>query len=293
MARVAVVGTGAIGGAIAAAVDDAEVHELTCCLRTPAEKIVVTRHDGPRTLNARLVIDPDDVGPGDPPVDWVLLATKAYQTDAAKPWLDQLCGPGTRIAVLQNGIDHVERVQPLAPSAQILPVVVLLPAVKDGPGVIRQSRPGTLFVPSGEVGADFEALLAAADTEVRQVEDFLTTLWSKLVTNAATGAIALTGQLNGIATDPVMAEALEGLVGESLAVARAEGAKLGPDALDTMMARLGGAPDHLSSITADLMAGRPVEWEVRNAVIGRLGRKHAIATPRNDLLTALLRTASG
>lgn len=288
MARVAVVGTGAIGGAAAAAVDDAETHELICCLRTPADRIVVTRHDGERTLDATLATDPGEVEA----VDWVLLATKSYQTEETVPWLDRLCGPGTRIAVLQNGISHVERVQPLAPSARILPVVVLLPAIKDGPGLIRQERPGALFVPAGTDGADFKELLSAADTEVQLVDDFATMMWSKLITNAATGAIALTGQRNSIVTDPVMAEALKALMTESLEVARAEGADLGDDALDHLLGRMRNAPEHVSSITADLLAGRPVEWEVRNAVIGRFGRQHGIATPRNDLLTALLRTAS-
>jgi 2-dehydropantoate 2-reductase len=58
------------------------------------------------------------------------------------------------------------------------------------------------------------------------------------------------------------------------------------------MARVGYASDHLSSITNDVVSGRPLEWETRNAVIGRLGRRHGIPTPRNDLLTALLRTVS-
>lgn len=34
-----------------------------------------------------------------------------------------------------------------------------------------------------------------------------------------------------------------------------------------------------------------MEWEVRNAVVGRLARRHGIATPLNDALTALLQSA--
>ncbi len=55
------------------------------------------------------------------------------------------------------------------------------------------------------------------------------------------------------------------LAAEVVAVARAEGASV------------------------DRREGRPLEWEVRNAVISTLGARHAIPTPLNDLVTTLLR----
>jgi len=55
------------------------------------------------------------------PVDWVLLATKAQQTPQAGLWLARLCRPGTVVVVLQNGVDQVARVAPLADGATVLP----------------------------------------------------------------------------------------------------------------------------------------------------------------------------
>jgi 2-dehydropantoate 2-reductase len=63
-------------------------------------------------------------------VDWVLLATKAQQTPQAGPWLARLCLPGTVVVVLQNGVDHVERVAPLAVGATVLPALVYVVAVE-------------------------------------------------------------------------------------------------------------------------------------------------------------------
>ena len=64
------------------------------------------------------------------------------------------------------------------------------------------------------------------------------------------------------------------------------------DAPDKVLAMiLGAAPDHWSSITVDRREGLPMEWEVRNAVVGRLGRRYGIPTPLNDAITALLRAA--
>ena len=37
------------------------------------------------------------------PADWVLIATKTYDADATKPWLDHLLADHTRVAIIQNG----------------------------------------------------------------------------------------------------------------------------------------------------------------------------------------------
>ena len=42
---------------------------------------------------------------------------------------------------------------------------------------------------------------------------------------------------------------------------------------------------------ADRVAGRPMEYDARNGVIVRLGRKHGIQAPMNALMVALLEAA--
>ena len=79
---------------------------------------------------------------------------------------------------------------------------------------------------------------------------------------------------------------------EIVEVGRAEGARLPDDAPEKVLKRiLAAAPDHWSSISVDRREGRPMEWEVRNAVVGRLGRRHGIDTPLNDAIVALLKLA--
>ena len=56
--------------------------------------------------------------------------------------------------------------------------------------------------------------------------------------------------------------------------------------IDRVQAAAGG---HASSIVVDRRNGNPTEWEVRNAAVGRIGRRHGIATPLNDLITTLIR----
>lgn len=293
--RVAILGAGAIGGALAAALHDAG-HQVVLCSRR-AEVALVVEGPGARRVEVGPVhADPAAVAG---PFDVVILATKAQQTSSAASWLRILCGPQTLLAVAQNGIDHVERVRPVLaevdrPDVAVVPVVVQLAAEREDDGRVVQHRSGVLFVPDDEHGRRFAALFPDGGSAVARARaDFATAAWVKLMTNAAVGAIAaLTLRRNGVLAEPDVGELALALMEEVAAVGRAEGAVLAADLPAVTFARVVAAvPEHWSSIAADRRAGRPLEWEARNAVVGRLGRRHGIATPLNDALTTLLRVA--
>jgi 2-dehydropantoate 2-reductase len=287
----AIVGVGAIGGAVAADLADLGRHHLTLCTRSAFDRLEVRHPGGTSTIEQPPVTAPAGIGR---PVDWVLLATKAHHSAGARPWLDALCAPGTRVAVLQNGVDHVDRIAPLVPpETAIVPVVVQLPAERDRAGRVVQSRDGLLLVPDSPDGRAFAALFEGARTAVRATADFRAQAWWKLLSNAALGGVAaLAIRDNSVARDPGVRAVIVRLMDEIVAVARAEGVALPDDAPAKVLDRvLEAAGTHWSSISADRRAGRPMEWAVRNAVVGRIGRRHGVPTPWNDAITALLRVA--
>jgi 2-dehydropantoate 2-reductase len=288
MARVAVVGVGAIGATVAAAAQDAG-HELVLCARRPLERVVVERTDGGEVvLRAPVLTEADGVGPA----EWVLLAVKAHQTDGAASWLRALCAAGTTVAVLQNGIDHVERVAPLVGDASVLPTVNWCPVEPVAPGRVRQRGPLRLAVPEGEAGEGLAALLGDR-AEVSVGGDFSREAWRKLCANAVSGVMALAGRPAEIFALDDLRSVATALAHECAAVARAEGASLSDADADEVIAWIDDLPpDAGSSILTDRLAGRALEWEARNAVIGRLGRRHGIATPVSDTVAALLHAAS-
>jgi 2-dehydropantoate 2-reductase len=289
MARVAVVGVGAIGATVAAAVQEAGEHELVLCARRPLERVVVERPEGGEVvLAAPVMTEPERVDAA----DWVLLAVKAHQTEGAAGWLRALCRADTTVAVLQNGIDHVERVAPLAGQAEVLPTVNWCPVEPVEPGRVRQRGPLRLAVPDGPAGQSFVALMGDG-AEVAVGGDFAREAWRKLCANAVSGVMALAGRPAEIwGLDDVRAVATT-LAYECAAVARAEGAPLSDEDAEQVIAWIGDLPpDAGSSILTDRLAGRALEWEARNAVIGRLGRRHGIATPVSDTVAALLHAAS-
>ena len=100
------VGPGSVGSFFAAQLIAAGVPVLSCA-RRPFERYVIESEGAPLDVPADVVTDPSTV---DAPVPWVLLTVKAHQTESARPWLDRLCGPGTRVVVVQNGVRHAWRV---------------------------------------------------------------------------------------------------------------------------------------------------------------------------------------
>jgi 2-dehydropantoate 2-reductase len=82
-------------------------------------------------------------------------------------------------------------------------------------------------------------------------------------------------------------------VAECLAVARAEGARLGDDVIEEMVNIFQTAPEDMgTSILADREHHRRLEWDLRNGVIIRKARVHGLATPISDVLVPLLAAAS-
>src|SRR5579864_5221140 len=119
-ASVAVIGLGAIGGVAAGCLVAAGRHDVVACVRAPIARLTLDAPDGTVELPLAALTDPAQANP----VDWVLLCTKTHATASAAPWLKRLCTPATRVAVLQNGVDHVARVAPFAGGTTVLPVIV-------------------------------------------------------------------------------------------------------------------------------------------------------------------------
>lgn len=290
MTTIAVVGPGAIGGTVAAWLSHSPlVSSVILCARTPLDRLRVEAPDG-RTIEAtpRVVTDPASV---DAPVDWVLVTTKAYDAAGAARWLPSLVGPDTRVAVLQNGVEHVERFAPFIAPDRILPAVVDIPAERDGPGLIRHRRDGTIIVPTGSAGEAFVGLFAESVIDASTTDNFVTVTWTKLSLNCVGAVNALTGRPGGVVHEPGIAELMRAMVAECVAVGRAEGADLSDDLPDRIVERTRTSPrDSVNSLLADRLAGRPMEWDARNGVIARLGAAHRIATPLNAMAAALLST---
>lgn len=290
MSSIAIIGPGAIGGTVAAWLAQNPGFKIIVCARTPLDDLRVETPDGLITAKPTVLTDPAAASP----VDWVLVATKAYDVEATKPWLDRLVVQGTRVGIIQNGVEQVQLFQHLVPEERLVPVIINLPAVRHAPGRITQSRDGLIWVPAGEHGEALAALFAHTKIVAVADADFVSRAWIKLCGNCGAIVPTLTLRATGPVWNADLEAILRGLAEECAAVGRAEGATIPQAVIDGVVdnARNAAEGSIAGSLHADRLAGHRMEVDARNGVIVRLGERHGIATPMNRVLVTLL-AASG
>jgi len=285
MARIAIIGVGAIGGAVAAHLEKTGQHEVLLCVRRPLPELLFEYGAEKRLVHGRRLLDPAAA----PAVDWVLVVTKAYDAAATAAWLPTLRAMGAPVAVLQNGVEHRARFAPYVPLDKIVPVVVDVPVERFSPGHVFQRRQMRLRAPDTTAGREFVGLFAGTDVQGETPADFETALWRKLCINCAGIVPTLTLKPAGVFSGEAIGAVAAAMVRECIAVARAEGAQIDDSFADEVVQYYrASSPQAVNSMHADRIAGRAMELDARNGVILRLGQKHGIPTPLNAMAVALL-----
>jgi len=292
-ATVAVIGLGSIGGVVAGCLAHAGRHDVVACVRQPFERLTVERPEGTVEVALRALTDPQAAAP----VDWALLATKAHHTASAGPWLERLCGPSTRVAVLQNGIDHAARVAPFIAAAKPVPVMVYFNGERLAADRMRMRRvggAGDMEAADDADGRAFAELLDGTLISVALIADFKTQAWRKLLINAVANPMTcLTLRRQEVLRRPDIQALCLSVLEEAVAVARADGARLARDEPAQTMAKLMTfGPELGTSMYFDRLAGRPLEVEALTGAIVAAGERLDIPTPLNGALLTLLRAVS-
>jgi len=288
-ATIAVVGLGSIGGIIAASLRAADRHDVVACVRKPLDRLTLERPSGTVEVALRTLTDPAAATP----VQWVLLCTKTYHTESAAPWLGRLCDSRTRVAAMQNGIGHAERLAPYVNGATVIPIVVYYNGERLAADRVRFRRAGDhdLVVSDDADGQAFARLLDGTQMQIRFSDDLHTLIWRKLLINAVANPITtLVLQRQAVLRRADVQELCRAVLDEAVAVARAEGARLAVDESARTIASLLTFSGELgTSMYFDRLAGRPLEVEALTGAIVATGERHGIATPLNRSLLTLLR----
>ena len=288
--RIAVVGLGSIGGAVAGCLAAAGRHDVIACTRQPIERLTLESASGVAELPLASLTDPAQIAQ---PADWVMLCTKTHQTAAAAAWLSRLCAPATRVAVLQNGIGHIERVAPIANGAAVLPAIVYFNGERLAPDRVwlRQGSDQDIAVANDADGRDFARLFAGTPLRISLSGEFATLVWRKLLINAVANPITtLTLQRQAVLRRPDVHELCLKILDEAVAVARAEGVPVADDEPARAMATLFTFSGELgTSMYFDRLAGRHLEVDALTGAIVAAAERHGIATPLNRALLTLLR----
>lgn len=300
MAKVAIVGCGAMGSVYAALMVDAghEVHAVTLwedhAAAMASNGLRVEGASGDRTVEIHAGTSTAGIGP----CDLVIIATKAFDVEAAARSLAPLLGPNTTVQAVQNGLGSAERVAAIiGPDQLAVGVVGGFGASLRAPGhvhhngmeMIRFGAFAGLPRPALEASA---AVWESAGFKVRIFEDLRQMVWEKLIFNVTfSGPSSLTGlTIGGIMADPNAWQVAHACTREAVAVANAAGIRLDVGDPYEHVRKLGERiPGARPSMLLDYLAGRRSEIDVINGAIPREGAKLGVPTPINEMVVALVK----
>jgi 2-dehydropantoate 2-reductase len=298
---VLVMGAGAVGGYYGAALAG-RGHAVTFVargehLRALRDRGLTIRSGGRATVlrPVQAVAFPAEADDG---FDLVLFTVKGYDTEPAALALRPAVGPDTAVLTLQNGVDSGDRLGALLGEERILIGTTTIATTITEPGVIDQANPLRrieLGEPSGQITPRVEAIAAAlrdAGVETRVTTDVHRAVWEKFVRLApgATVTAACHATIGEVRSTPDGAALYRALIAETVAVARAAGAALPPDAVETAVRVIQSLPaDMKTSMQLDYERCRRVELEDLTGAVVRIGRRLGVPTPTYDTAYAVLR----
>jgi 2-dehydropantoate 2-reductase len=236
----------------------------------------------------RASAEPGDLGVADA----VLVTTKLYDLAEAGARIRPLVGGNTLVVPVQNGVEARAILTRSLPPAAVLKGTIYIASFLVAPGrILHKSQFARLrFAPAaGQARPEADAL-AAALRDVPGIDaalspDIDTDLWRKMTMLASFSAIACVKRraVGELFADPDSLAAFKAALAESVAVGRAEGARLPDDIEAATIQQMRQFPaDAKPSMLEDLEAGKPIEVEYLSGAVVRLGKAHGIPTPVHD-----------
>ena len=227
--------------------------------------------------------------------DLIIVAVKYGALRTILPAVKQAADDHTIVMSLMNGVDSESVLAEAVNADQILYSLIKIASVRDGQQVSFVPPAGPLGIYFGETQPPYDSdrVLAVADlfneTSVNyHIRDQIRTdIWSKFAFNVADNLTqAVIGCGVGAYADSEHADAVRsGLEKEVIDIALKEGV----DLTGHLMSSKNFAKAARYSTLQDLDAGRHTEIDMLSGVVIKLGKKHGMATPYNEMMYHLIK----
>ena len=290
--RHAILGPGGVGGLIGA-----------CLAHSGNEVTMVVRPEAAATYPGELDLQspfgnltvPVAHSATVPACDVLWITPKATQLEGALSAIKDASQIGAMVPLL-NGVDHVAMLRSRYGHDRVVPATIAVETERVAPGrIVHRSAFARLNVASmgrARVGEAVDQLQKMGFT-TQWIDDEATLLWSKMVFLAP---LALSSSASGMTTgemasSPEWKNKLLACVGEVASVAKAEGAKVNPETVISIIASLPGGMR--SSMQKDVAAGREPELDAIAGAILRGADRHHVPAPVTRGLAEAVRAKVG
>jgi 2-dehydropantoate 2-reductase len=281
---VAVLGPGAVGGALAVHLVAGGVHTICIPRRDMAGVLALSgislEVDGGEPVSARPEIREELTQP----VGVLLITVKAHQLEEALEQVEREAVEDAVVIPLLNGLEHLDVVRDRLGPRVAAGTISRFEAYRVGRVQVIQKTPSAVIsIASGELALealeDAATLLDRAAVQVLVDRDEKQVLWDKAARLAVlSAATSLSHRTIGeLLDDRTWHRRLEEAIAEACAIAAADGVTLLPS---TQWAIIGEMDYDLTTSTArDLEAGRPSELDAIAGSVVRAGHRLGVPCP--------------
>ncbi len=280
---VAILGPGAVGGALAVRLSLAHVPTICICR---SETAIAMQYAGltAEFQGKTVAAHPRAVDRLDEPVSLLLVTVKAPSLEEALERIDPASVTDGAVVPLLNGLEHMEPLRARLGPRLVAASLSHFQAYRVGRvQIVETIGSPVVTMASDDLGRDeledVAALLRNARIDVRIGHGEKRVLWHKLVRIAAlAAAMAATGRSIGqLRDDPEWRRRLEEAIGEACAVADADGVPL---RIASQWAIIDQLPDDLTTSAArDIAAGRRSELDAIVGAVLRAGERLGVQCP--------------
>lgn len=302
--KVAIIGCGIMGSSMAAWFSDcgAEVFAVDVWkehVDAINEKGLIIEHHitGEQKLykNIKAFTSPDQIGEV---VDLILILVKSPYTRSACSSAKIIADEHTLVLTLQNGLGHADVLSEFFPRENVMYGCMMVSGKVKAPGYVMRKADEKSYVACGSAaGVRTPAMeemvkeLNEAGLKIFFSEEIDREIYIKVITNCVGNPLCGITRLAAgrLLNDEITETGLElgkAIEKEIVAVATAEGVRLETGHIKPVPT----TNVHLPSMGQDMRAHKLTEIDCLNGAIVRLGKKHGIPTPYNEVVTLIVKT---
>lgn len=220
----------------------------------------------------------------------LIITTKAYDLAEAVESTYRLYRGDTTILLMQNGLGNEEIVRKITgPDVEIVRALASMGVEYLTSGNIGIKFTGETILPDTITGRRIAQLFTSCGLCVNISNRMSYEVWRKLVMNCVINPLTA---IFRVPNDEIIVDTLKeiraGIVDECIRVAEKEGVVFDSD-LSEVITDAAVKYTNYSSMCQDVIKGKKTEIEFLNGKISELGRKHGVATPVNDTVSAMIR----
>ena len=258
-------------------------------------------HGGDRIIKIKATTEPQKLNE----VDAIIVMCKATALKTALTNAKNIIGDKTMLMSFQNGIGHEEIMQEIAGKEKVLGGSTTQAASVQSPGIIQNHASLPSWIGEYDGGAservkDLAETFTAYGLETLTEENIKKRKWMKLFALTAIGPLSAIFDLHH--TDlyisnknQVMSRKLgKDIILETRNVAKADGVDVTEDeCLDMFNRIVDSRQTNKSSMAFDVLKKRASEIDFISGAVSRIGKRHGVKTPLNDLMYNIIKIKEG